>query len=269
MANWAIVIGIDAAAYGSGGGPAPPGAVADAAAMADWLTRPDGGGVPERNLVCRFGEVGQPPGATYGHVVTAIEDVVDRAGGHGERLFVHFAGQALTTRHGRDVLCLQDFTPTRTRCSLDLDALVAVFAATGFLEQFWLVDGARGGPGGPAELEVGRPPRLPYHDHDGRRPTQYVCWATAAVPSAGSSTPLTPTLLAGLAGDGAAKRWDEARRRYVVRWGALTAQLRARSRVDAPDEPDGPGADALLATLDPAGVPPPGPSLGRRTRDRA
>src|SRR5918992_2793158 len=102
MANWAIVVGIDQ--YWTERA-SLKGAVRDALLMREWLLDPAGGNVPEENLTLVLAprEGAAPPGtaapnATYAEIVTAIDRLIKRSGGSGDRVFFFLPRHRLTGR---------------------------------------------------------------------------------------------------------------------------------------------------------------------------
>ena len=151
MASYALIIGADA--YWTPEA-SLHGAVRDALDVYDWVTHPDGGGVSARNttLLLTPGEHSPeiPAGLANGtagndDVKTAIARLVQRSGGEGERLYVHFSGHGLSALAGaeEDAIVLSDFTPDLTEKSLAVGSIIEYFAATAFEEQFLFFDACR------------------------------------------------------------------------------------------------------------------------------
>ncbi len=230
MASYALIIGADA--YWTPEA-SLHGAVRDALEVYDWVTDPGGGGVPERNttLLLTPGEHSPeiPAGLASGtagndDVKTAIARLVQRSGGEGERLFLHFSGHGLSALAGaeEDAIVLADFTPDLTEKSLAVGSIIEYFAATAFQEQFLFFDACRN-LAWDGNFQVGRL-RAQRRDPLRPAPQQFVCFSTAPgvrareVEERGA---FTAALLAALRGAGPAKAWDDRDWHYVVRWNAL------------------------------------------------
>ena len=230
MASYALIIGADA--YWTPEA-SLQGAVRDALEVYDWVTHPDGGGVSERNttLLLTPGEHSPeiPAGLANGtagndDVKTAIARLLQRSGGEGERLYVHFSGHGLSALAGaeEDAIVLSDFTPDLTEKSLAVGSIIECFAATAFEEQFLFFDACRN-LAWDGNFQVGRL-RAGRRDPLRHAPQQFVCFSTAPgvrareVEERGA---FTAALLAALRGAGPAKAWDDWEWRYVVRWNAV------------------------------------------------
>jgi Caspase domain len=229
--NWAIVIGIDR--YD-----APEarlnGAVNDALRMREWLLRPDGGGVPARNLACLLSahpgrdvaSTGALP-ATTANVITTIERVLERSGAEGDRFYFYFAGHGLSARlpgNTQSGMAFADFTNVLRNNSLTAFSLFDLFQSTQFKEQFFFIDGCRDAPFDTESVLGAYPkPRLPKPPV---RP-QFVMFAAALLQQAiqvNEHGAFTDALLDGLAGNGRAKIWDAnegLEGAYIVRWSTL------------------------------------------------
>src|SRR5687767_15056994 len=102
MGNWAIVIGVDKYWHSNA---CLRGAVNDALHMREWLLDPRGGAVSPPNLTLLLAPHGSapPPGviwteATRDNIILAIEQLLQRSAGVGERFFFHFSGHGLAAR---------------------------------------------------------------------------------------------------------------------------------------------------------------------------
>src|SRR5215218_4646207 len=232
MANWAIVIGVDR--YWTEQA-SLKGAVRDALRVRDWLLDPAGGNVPEANMALMLSPVAgkEPPGVEYvegtrGQIVTTIEELLDRSGEKGERLYFFYAGHGLTARvsnRDENALVAQDFSQTLTDNSLALRSLWERFETTQFEDQFLFVDACRNIPWENVEFEVGRWP-LPRRRDPVLPPTQqFILYATSPglkareLREAGNERgAFTDVLLEGLQGAGTAKAWSSETQDYQVRW---------------------------------------------------
>jgi uncharacterized caspase-like protein len=219
MANWAIVIGIDR--YWTDRA-CLKGAVADALRMREWLLDPAGGNVPEENMALILSPLaGEEPAGldavdgTYTQIITAVDNLLRRAKGKGDRLYFFYAGHGLTARvnqRDENALVANDFSPVVTTNSLALRSLWEFFETTQFKDQFLFVDACRNMPWEDVEFDVGRWPVGRKRD-PGLPPTQqFILYATSPglkareLREAGNERgAFTEVLLKGLRGAGPAK----------------------------------------------------------------
>jgi hypothetical protein len=227
VANHALVIGCDR--YWDDAS-ALDGAVRDALAVRRWLLDPERGAVPRQNLTLLLSPTGRSqvppalagvPEVTRPTVVEAMEALLMRAEGDEGTLYFYFAGHGLTTHgDGYDEPCLlpSDFRPAYREPALPVRAVVEQFATSSLATQFLIVDACRGIPTGRAFRAAGLSDRRP-RAYSRREPDQYTLVATGAgdVAYETDGGEFTGALLRGLHGAGAAKRWDAASERYVVR----------------------------------------------------
>ncbi len=242
MANWAVVIGVDR--YWTERA-CLKGAVRDALSMREWLLDPAGGNVPAENMALILSplEGKEPPGgveyveATNSKLITAINDLLVRSAGKGERLFFYYAGHGLTARvsnRDENALVADDFSPVTTNNSLALRTLWELLETTQFQDQFLFVDACRNIPWEDVEFEVGRWP-LPRRRDPGLPPTQqFILYATSPglkareLREAGNERgAFTAVLLDGLKGAGTAKAWSSDTQNYQVRWERLVKHVRS------------------------------------------
>jgi uncharacterized caspase-like protein len=241
MANWAIVIGVDH--YWTEKA-SLKGAVRDAMRMREWLIDPAGGNVPAENTALVLSPLaGKEPdgvesaGATNSKIITAINDLIQKSEGKGERLYFFYAGHGLTARvNNRDenALVADDFSPVTTNNSLALRSLWELLETTQFQDQFLFVDACRNIPWENVEFEVGRWP-LPRRRDPGLPPTQqFILYATSPGLRAQELTEFgnergafTEVLLEGLRGAGSAKAWATETQNYQVRWERLVDHVKA------------------------------------------
>jgi Caspase domain len=239
MERWAIVIGIDEYAVEEA---KLEGAVGDALAMRKWLIE-GGGGVPEDHVVLALGPRDPAPvqglqtfPGTRSGVIDAVNEVVTRSGGKGERLFFYFAGHGISVRESySDVSALvaSDFSRARPDNSISLRSLWQFFETLEFSDQFLFVDACRNQPW-PGEMRLGFWP-TPGLRSLGSPPTQqFRLYATspgleaAELPGADGREggAFTAALMQGLAGTRAAKVWNWRSKSYEVRWHRLVRYVR-------------------------------------------
>jgi hypothetical protein len=201
-----------------------------------WLLDPNGGAVPERNLSLVLGPdpARAPPAgfkwtqATNAGIINAIDLMLQKSGGQGERFFFHFSGHGLTSRidfRSQSAIVAGDFTSTLTTNSLTVVSLFELFKGTEFAEQYFFIDACRNIPFD-TEKRLGEYPN-PRPETKPVRP-QFIIFATQPGFKANEihkpsneQGAFTGALLRGLGGQGGAKRWDEAAGEYVVRWNSL------------------------------------------------
>jgi Caspase domain len=241
MANWAIVIGIDR--YWTERA-CLKGAVADALRMREWLLDPAGGNVPEKNTALILSPLAgkEPAGldavdATNSQIIIAIDELLKRSKGKGERLYFFYAGHGLTARinqRDENALVANDFSPVTTNNSLALRSLWEFFETTQFEDQYLFVDACRNIPWDDVEFEVGRWP-VPRKRDPGLPPTQqFILYATSPglkareLQEAGNERgAFTEVLLEGLRGAGPAKAWCPGAQNYQVPWERLVNYVKA------------------------------------------
>jgi hypothetical protein len=240
MANWALVIGCDRYPPQT---PSLKGAVRDALLMREWLLAPDGGNVPTRNL--SFLASPSPDGAPISEgtlvrpaerdrVVSSITELMRRSDGDTGRLFFYFAGHGLTARvmhSDEQAIACADFTPDLTTKAISLRAIREQFLASSLTPQFFFIDACRNLPFARealSEVAISGMDRPAVPDYSRPLPDQRQCSAAQpgrkAYQTGGSGEELgafTGSLLRGLAGEGAAKRFDPATEEYIVRFDEL------------------------------------------------
>ncbi len=241
MPNWAIVIGIDQYWVPQA---CLRGAVRDALKMREWLVNVDGGAVPNRNLFLLLGPAPnspQPPAgvqalpATQDKLIEAIELLLNRSGGRGERFFFYYSGHGLSSRidfSQEDGIIPTDFSNILTTKALTLRSIFELFQGVQFQEQYFFVDACRNIPW-EKEFRLGDYP-LP-RKLTPPVPPQFTMFATSPgvkaieIRQAGDERgAFTEALLAGLGGAGTAKVWDEEAQEYVVRWDNLFKYVEAQ-----------------------------------------
>lgn len=237
--NWAIVIGIDEYDRVEW---RLSGAVADAVRFRDWVLLEDGGNVPSDNLRLLLGRRADDPGTepatpapTIDNIVTAINEVLTKSGGSGEKFYFYFAGHGITARiahRDEDALLTPGFDELHTYHSLALRSVTEHFETTQFEDQFFLVDACRNVPWLKREFEIGRWP-LPRQRNPGQPPVQqFILHATSPGLTAtevgwpGEAVgAFTEVLMDGLRGKGPAKAWSWDRNCYEVRWERLASYV--------------------------------------------
>jgi len=241
VANWALVIGIDN--YGFRGGELR-GAVNDAIAMREWLLRDDGGAVPRENLVLAIGArdasehaaVEAFPGTARG-IYEAVNELIQRSGGQGDRLFVHYSGHGIAAPRDwgeEQALVGSDFTPSWTTPSFPVRSMLEYFATYAFPDQFIFIDACRNIPW-EGHIPIG-PWALPYSRTPGQpTPQQFVLRSTSPGLKALDADELgnergafTSVLLSALAGEGTGKVWDWESERYAVTWERLVRYVKGQ-----------------------------------------
>jgi hypothetical protein len=229
--NWAIVIGIDQYRVPEA---VLKGAVNDALAIRKWLLDPDGGAVSERQLFLLLSpRPGQSSGnitalpATRENVITVIERLLSKSQGQGDRFFFYFSGHGLSARinaTNQSGMAFADFTELLTDNSLTVQALFDLFQSTQFKEQFFFIDGCRNAPFGVDRILGSYPKPRPALSPVS---PQFGMYATAPMQKAievDERGAFTQALLAGLSGNGSAKRWAQNEGEtgeYVIRWSTL------------------------------------------------
>ena len=228
----AVVVGCDG--YGSANA-SLAGAVRDALAFWRWVCDPAGGGVTDeraRRLLLSPSEKGAavPPELTAGPAdkasfEIALHEVVRDAGEARDRLYVYFAGHGFSVDDDFTVqgaIAFADFDRNRTDNSIVVGDLLSELSFSGFAEQILVFDACRNIPF-EGRLRAGRISR-PF-DRVAGVTEQFCALATTALNrtsdgSGASSEEATfsACLMRALAGEGAAKVWNEDANEYVVRW---------------------------------------------------
>jgi hypothetical protein len=268
--NWAVVIGVDK--YWSEQA-SLQGAVNDALEMRTWLLDPDGGNVPEKQLLLLLSprEDVKPDvafiEATKDNINLAINDLMLLSKGEGERLYFFFAGHGLTARvsnRDENALVTTGFNAVNTDHSIALRSLWEFFETTQFRDQFFFVDACRNVPPWEThEFEIGRW-TLPRSRDPGTPPVQqFILYATSpglrAVevrdePGAEHGA-FTRALLDGLGGAGSAKAWSWEREYYEVRWDRLVDYVRKRVEAEKREAGDTAGLLQVPQDAGSRGVP--------------
>jgi hypothetical protein len=262
--NWAVVIGIDR--YWKEDA-CLKGAVRDALTMRTWLLDKAGGNVPEENLALILSPAAgnepkdvQAAEATNAGVLNAIDGLIKKSKGEGERLYFFYAGHGLTARinqRDENALVCSDFTEVLTTNSVALRSLWEFFETVQFQDQFFFVDACRNMPWENVELEIGRWP-LPRKRDPGLPPTQqFILYATSpGLPAreekeAGSERgAFTEVLMQGLGGAGKAKVWSSEKQNYQVGWERLVDYVKDELEARRLAVPAGVGQDVFQIPQD-------------------
>ncbi|GIE27619.1 hypothetical protein Ait01nite_006640 [Actinoplanes italicus] len=223
------------------------GAVGDALAVQDWLVGP--GGVPAGNVVLLASPAAHSASVAAGTRVTGeasrlafAREVGRLAGltdvGHADRLYVYFAGHGCGTDPvnaalSDDALVFSGFSEDDPSAhAIALRDLLAQLDQARFGEVVMFLDACRDFPYG----RPFRPGGLRFDSAAGRGVPPRLYRLQSTLPGRRTyGGAFTAALLAGLAGAGAAKEFDErADRPYVVRWSTLTAYLESEMRNQEP-----------------------------------
>lgn len=233
--RWAIVIGIDEYHDDE---LRLDGAVSDALKFHEWVTSPEGGGVPPANCRLLLGRRADdrvrgkaPVEPTKANIVKTLNKVVAEAEAEGgaEQLYVYFSGHGITADlAGREesAIALPYFTRNHADHSLAVRSLAEHLETTPFQDQFFFIDACRNQP--EHLTEIGRWP-IPRRRDPGQPPVQqFILYATSPGLTAGqigwpgeAVGAFTEVLMQGLAGDERAKAWSWDRYCYEVRWERL------------------------------------------------
>jgi uncharacterized caspase-like protein len=270
MSNWAIVIGINKY-WGAAAN--LKFAVKDALSISQWLLDPEGGNVPPENLflltrpVDREGPANFPDGAplparvnnadaTFKNLQDAVNDLRDRSGMKGERLFFYMAGHALTFRtdHGpAESLLMADYDRNHTNHAMSLDSIRSFFGTSEFREQLYIIDACRSLF--PSDISQHQDFKMGYYPSSGRYhapkrpPLQYTLYSAAPLCSAAEPKSLeennsifTEALLRGLRGEIDSKIYVPDKEKYHIRIDDLarfvSEQVAARKIGVAKDKKD-------------------------------
>ncbi len=236
MANWAIVIGIDKywnPKYGLAG------SVRDAIGVIDWLKRPDGGAVPQRNIKMLLDRGDKSPPAPPGMdlltptrdgIIVAIDRILQDSSGQGESFYFYFSGHGISARkdfYEESAILPSDFSELLTDKALSLRSIYELFRRTSFQRQFFIVDACR-------DLPWDREYRISDYPDSSRQPVrpvppQFIIYATSSGTKAfqvSERGAFTEALLDALKGSGVAKEWDDDAQNYVVRWDNVFKQVK-------------------------------------------
>ena len=249
MANWAVVIGINAYEYFN----APlKGPVSDASVFCEWLLRGDGGNVPKNNIFFLAEPKEEcPPNLkvwarpTKDNIILTLNRVVEKAGGACDRFYFYFSGHGIRSQRQdglsvfEDSIVTVDFSPELTSNSLSIESVLNFFALTNFNDQFYFIDGCREMhhdgrflPGRmPTNPKLEDKPGLVY---ESRSVQQFVLFATSPGSRAADiqrngkgAGAFSDSLMKGLNGVGSAKAYDAEQTCYVVRWDLLCNFVRS------------------------------------------
>lgn len=242
--NWAIVIGIDH--YPDWPAATLKAAVRDAVEMRDWLLDQDGGAVEPAHI---FTLLSPTPGsnpavgsATFDNptqvaVIDLIDQLAAQVNAGADRLFFYFAGHGLSNMGGPvghdDAVAFADFSPQHPGNSLSTEHIFAHFGEMPFKDEFFFIDACRDMPWNGPKPNFGTFPTELLPDLSRQKPNQACMFATtpgsraAEVGTAGNERgAFSSALIAGLRGDGAAKRFMPGLGQYQVLVGSLFPYLR-------------------------------------------
>jgi hypothetical protein len=211
------------------------GAVRDALNVRQWLV--DSGNVPEANITTLLAPDKNPvpPGISAavparGEIIKAVNELVAKSGGRGDRFFFHFSGHGISTVRDYslvEAIVCADFTSDDPMRSFSVRTILEYFAAQQFAEQFFFIDACRNVPWD-EQFRVGDMPFQPKRDVTRAPVQQFAMFAAspgvkaAEMAEAGNEQgAFTESLLAGLRGEGKAKAWDLQSDEYVVRFERL------------------------------------------------
>jgi hypothetical protein len=246
--NWAIVIGIDNYTGWPAGG--LHGAVRDAEAMREWLIDRSGGDVDKNHLFTLLSaHPASPAGAGPNEIGESTKDALTdlisalaaRVNAGADRFFFYFAGHGLSNTGGPighdDAIAFSDFSPNHPERSLQTEHIFAKLGAMPFTEEFFFIDACRDTPWtGPKPIFGNFSTELQL-EPDRPAPMQVQIFATtpgkraAEVGLAGNERgAFTTVLLAGLRGQGPAKRYDPGLGQYRVLPTSLFGFVRERIR---------------------------------------
>jgi uncharacterized caspase-like protein len=282
--RWAIVIGIDK--YGDNV-PNLNAAVRDAENFNHWVTDKAGANVPEENVRLLLGRTAGEPDQdkrdvepTKDNIMWAINDVMDKSEGVGEKLYVFFSGHGITSTYANreeSALATSGFDERNTEQTVAVRSIAEFFETTQFKDQFFFVDACRNKPSEhlseigkwsiPRRRDPGQPPVqqfILYATSPGREAAE-IGWPGEAVGA------FSEVLMRALEGRGRAKAWSWERNCYEVRWESLAtyvkSQMEQRKKVSDPEEMvqvpqdagsrgvEGRDRDARLASVPQRGIP--------------
>ena len=256
--RWAIVIGIDDYREQQ---PTLLSAVEDAEAFRSWVLGELGGDNPDERVYTLLGRRADDSDRIEGerlptkdNVLGAINELMTKSRGGGQKLFFFFSGHGLTSTYSnREESALvfpgvDDKHPVQT---LAVRSIAEFFETTQFQDQFFFIDACRS-PLERSNAEIG-PWMIPRRRAPGQEPVQqFVMYATSpGQPAKASLWPeelsaFSRVLMSGLEGKGDAKAWSWERNSYEVRWERLATHVktvmegkRTTERVEERQPPEG------------------------------
>jgi Caspase domain len=251
MAHRAIVVGCDA--YPELNGADLSGAVADAIAVRDWLLSAGAYARVAADRLTFLVSVGESGARPAGGIVTGRASrkefaaavsaaVADQDAGERDRLYVYLAGHGFGTDPNNpalsnDAFAFADFSRDDPGSNaVTVPDLVKRLSQSWFGDLVVILDACRNfpftAPFQPAGLgfDPERPAGRAYEPRLHLLQSTLIGRVAAGTRSAGTGQvrgDFTTALLGALAGDGAAKTFDESEARYVVRWSDLTGYVEA------------------------------------------
>ena len=249
MPNLAIIVGIDKywTALNS-----LTGAVADAVGFASWLI--ESGTVAAESIHLGLHPPQKPPELaacpdfepTLYELDDLLIDLIDNPPAGVDQLWFYFSGHGASSSNPAyvaDAICLKDFTDRKHTRALEIASLRSLLNAIPAQRRFMLIDGCRD-QAFRDDIHFGTSGRQPRPAQG--PPRNFELRATAAgrtaVEVSGRGL-FSQHLLAGLRGEGSAKRWDP-QDVYIVRWRALTGFVAERVA-----KPGGPAPDQLVTDM--------------------
>jgi hypothetical protein len=258
MPNLAIVVGIDKYWTALNG---LTGAVADAIELASWLLG-SGEVAAERIYLGLHPDLHSPPvppalaaspvfEPTLDGLDALLTDLVDNPPADVERLWFYFSGHGASSSNPAyvaEAICLKDFTDHAHRKALEIASLRGVLNGIPAERRFVLIDGCRDQVFRD-DIRFGTLSRQPRAAPG--VPRNFELRATSAgrtAVEAGGRGLFGQHLLAGLRGEGGAKRWDPNARdgegAYIVHWRALSGFVAERV-----SKPGGLAPDQLVTDM--------------------
>ncbi len=240
--DWGIVIGVDE--Y-SGDVPRLSAAVRDAVAFYNWLVSDTGGSVRREQVNVLLGRA---PGSkarrikgeeapSKDSIMRAINDVIQRSDGTGERFFFYFSGHGIMSTYANreeSAIAAADFDDEHPDRTLAVRSILEFFETTRFQDQFFFIDACRIRPRS-TELPIGGW-TIPRRRDPGQLPVQqFVLYATAPGEEAReigwpdeAVGAFSSVLIPALRGKGRAKAWSWEANSYEVRWERLANYVKRR-----------------------------------------
>jgi hypothetical protein len=248
--DWGIVIGVDE--Y-NGDVPRLSGAVRDAVAFYNWLVSDTGGRVRKEHVNVLLGRASgskarrikgeEPP--RKDNIMRAINDVIQRSDGTGERFFFYFSGHGLTSMYANreeSAIAAADFDDGHPDRTLAVRSILEFFETTRFGDQFFFFDACRVKPRS-TNLAIGGW-TIPRRRDPGQVPVQqFVLYATLPDQEARERGwadeavgAFSSVLVPALRGKGRAKAWSWEANCYEVRWERLVNYVKRRMRTQSTED---------------------------------
>jgi Caspase domain len=233
MADWALAIGVSKYLAA----PSLSACINDVVEFRKWLISPKEGNVPETNIILSLSPTNPsdvPNGLQYGDarsddMIIAIDELIRRSGGQGERLFFYYSGHGLSNEENfieEDAMIGSDCSAQFPDKALSLQSVTNYLATFQFKQQFFFFDACRDIPF-PFKYRIRYWPRPQQRDYKLPPVQQFVFLGTSpgrrsCIAPGQPNSVFTQILLQGLKGEGSAKVWDpRGRGRYLVRIDSL------------------------------------------------